>query len=434
MSKIWEKSGTSTANWLEKFTVGKDPDFDMLLAPYDVEGSMAHVKMLESVGLVNHEESKAMLDGLQHLLMAIQEGTFSIEPGVEDVHSQVEQSLFRMIGTPALKLHTGRSRNDQVALDIKLFLRAELLFLRAQVEELFYLLLEKADLFKTWLMPGYTHLQVAMPSSFGMWYASWAEALVDDTEHLATAWRLCNKNPLGSGAGYGSSFPLDRDLTTALLGMSQPHINPIYAQLSRGKTEHWVAMSLSSLAATLGKLGMDATLYLNQNFGFFKLPSELTTGSSLMPHKQNADGFEILRARCSRIQAVPNEMALLRNNLPSGYHRDIQLSKEILFPAIQSMRECLEAAIALIHGLQPQQVELNDAKYAPMFSVEAVNDLVNQGLPFREAYKIIGDKVLKGETVWPSEQILKHTHLGSIGNPGLDRIRQSWIQMLHQWA
>lgn len=414
--KLWQKEGAKVNEIIEKFTVGRDKEFDIVLAQYDVEGSLAHARMLESIGMINGEESKSIQKALEEMLVRIREGHFQIEPGVEDVHSQVEFNLTKEIGEAGKKIHTGRSRNDQVAVDIKLFLRAEIQNIKNEARTLFSLLISLSDQYKGDLLPGYTHLQIAMPSSFGLWFGAYAESLTDDLEMLAASYKVANKNPLGSGAGYGSSFPLNRKLTTDLLQFSSLHFNAVYAQMSRGKTEKLVAFGMASIAATLSRLAMDCCLYMNQNFGFISFPDELTTGSSIMPHKKNPDVFELIRAKCNRIQSIPNELSLLMNNLPSGYHRDMQLTKEILFPAIEELKACLQMTVLMLSNIHVTKDILKDEKYKYLFSVEAVNELVNRGISFRDAYKTVGSQIAKGEFTFDHSQPLKHTHEGSLGN------------------
>lgn len=420
--KLWQKETTSTSELIEKFTVGRDKEFDLLLAPYDVQGSIAHVTMLGEVGLMTKEEADIAVKALRQIEEEIAAGKFTIADDVEDVHSQVEFLLTERIGEIGKKIHSGRSRNDQVAVDIKLYLRAQVLAVKEEVKSLFDLLIGQSEKFKTVLLPGYTHLQIAMPSSFGLWFGAYAESLVDDLEMLAAAYQVTNKNPLGSGAGYGSSFPLDRSRTTELLGFAALNYNAVYAQMTRGKTEKLVAMGLSSVAATLSRLSMDCCLYMNQNFGFISFPSELTTGSSIMPHKKNPDVFELIRAKCNRIQATPNELTLLVNNLPSGYHRDLQLTKEILFPAIEELKACLQLCRLMLSNIEVKENILQDEKYRYLFTVEAVNELVNHGMSFRDAYKEVGNQVEKGEFSYPLDKPLQHTHEGSISNLRNDRI------------
>ncbi len=421
--KLWQKENTSVSALIEKFTVGRDKEFDQLLARYDVQGSIAHVTMLGEVGLMTREESEQAVVALQQIAKEIEEGKFSIGEQVEDVHSQVELLLTERIGDTGKKIHSGRSRNDQVAVDIKLYLRAEILNIKEEAREFFDLLTSQSDKFRNTLLPGYTHLQIAMPSSFGLWLGAYAESLVDDFEMLAAAYAVTNKNPLGSGAGYGSSFPLNRTRTTELLGFAGLNYNSVYAQMTRGKTEKLVAMAISSIAATLSKFSMDCCLYLNQNFGFISFPSELTTGSSIMPHKKNPDVFELIRAKSNRIQSIPNELTLLVNNLPSGYHRDLQLTKEILFPALEELKACLQLARLMLAHMEVKENILADEKYKYLFSVEAVNELVNKGTPFREAYREVGNEIEKGSFQFDFSKGLHHSHEGSIGNPGTKEIR-----------
>ena len=414
--KLWQKENTSTSQLIEAFTVGRDKEFDLLLAPYDVQGSIAHVTMLGEVGLMEKDEAAKAVEALKQIAAEIEEGGFRLEENVEDVHSQVELLLTQRIGDIGKKIHSGRSRNDQVAVDIKLYLRAEVNAIKDEVAELFGLLLRQSETYKDVLLPGYTHLQIAMPSSFGLWFSAYAESFVDDLEMLVAAYRIVNKNPLGSGAGYGSSFPLNRKRTTELLNFASLNHNSVYAQMARGKTEKTVAMGLGCIAATLSKLAMDCCLYMNQNFGFISFPSELTTGSSIMPHKKNPDVFELIRAKCNRIQSTPNELTLLLNNLPSGYHRDLQLTKEILFPAIEELKACLQLCRLMLLNIQVKQNILKDEKYKYLFTVEAVNELVNKGIPFREAYKQIGEDVENENFSFDASKPLSHTHEGSINN------------------
>lgn len=414
--KLWQKENTSVSALIETFTVGRDKEFDLLLAKHDVLGSIAHVTMLGEVGLMTAEEADAAVKALNDILSDIERGRFTIDENVEDVHSQVELLLTQRIGDIGKKIHSGRSRNDQVAVDIKLYLREQILIIKEEVRKLFDLLQNQSEEYKDKLLPGYTHLQIAMPSSFGLWFGAYAESLVDDLEMLAAAFAITNKNPLGSGAGYGSSFPLNRTRTTEILQFAALNHNAVYAQMTRGKTEKVVAMGLSCIAATLSRLSMDCCLYLNQNFGFISFPSELTTGSSIMPHKKNPDVFELIRARCNRIQAIPNELTLLVNNLPSGYHRDLQLTKEVLFPAIEELKACLQLGRLMLSNIEVKDDILTDEKYKYLFSVEAVNELVNQGIPFREAYRQVGNSIEKGAFAFDHSKGLHHTHEGSIGN------------------
>ncbi len=437
--KLWQKENTSVSALIEKFTVGRDKEFDLMLAEYDVEGSIAHAKMLGETGLMSKEESAIAVKALQDILEEIahnklqKKGVIKIDNNVEDIHSQIELLLTQRIGEVGRKIHSGRSRNDQVAVDIKLFLRAEILKLKDEVKLFFDLLLSQSDKYKDKLLPGYTHLQIAMPSSFGLWFGAYAESLDDDLEVLSAAYIIANKNPLGSGAGYGSSFPLDRILTTKLLNFSTLNYNSVYAQMSRGKTEKIVSMGLSSIAATLSKLSVDCCLYLNENFNFISFPPELTTGSSIMPHKKNPDVFELIRAKCNRIQAIPNELTLLMNNLPSGYHRDLQLTKEILFPAIEELKACLQLAGIMLSNIQVKDDILKDEKYKYLFSVEAVNELVNQGISFREAYQQIGNQIEKDEFEFDYNKGLHHTHEGSIGNLMNEEINEMMSRVLDKF-
>jgi argininosuccinate lyase len=433
-NKLWSKNNTSTSAQIEAFTVGRDKDFDVLLAEYDVLGSLAHTEMLEAVGLLSKADLTLIHKELYHILSEIREGQFNIDKDVEDVHSQVEGLLTARIGEAGKKIHSGRSRNDQVAVDIKLYLRAQVLTLKEEVKQLFDQLIELSEKYKDKLLPGYTHLQIAMPSSFGLWFGAYAESLIDDLELLAAAYQVANKNPLGSGAGYGSSFPLDREMTTRLLKFRTLNYNSVYAQMSRGKTEKIVATGLASIAATIGRLAMDCCLYINQNFGFISFPPELTTGSSIMPHKKNPDVFELIRAKCNRIQSVPNELTLLLTNLPSGYHRDLQLTKEILFPALEEGMACLQMTRLMLSHIQVRDGILEDEKYRYLFSVEAVNQLVNKGVPFREAYRQVGNDIDQGTFNFDHRQGLHHTHEGSIGQLSNDKIVLEMEKVLLKFA
>jgi argininosuccinate lyase len=420
--KLWKKDNTATSALIERFTVGNDRDFDLLLAGFDVEGSIAHVTMLGEQGLMKAEDVNKAVRGLQSIHEKIKSGDFSIAENMEDIHSQVEWMLTEEIGEAGKMIHTGRSRNDQVALDIKLYLRSSILEIKEEVIKLFDLLIEKSNQHKNDLIPGYTHLQIAMPSSVGLWLAAYAESLVDDMEFLSAAFQVANKNPLGSGAGYGSSFPLNRKRTTELLHFKTLNYNSVYAQMSRGKTEKLTAYALSSIAATLSRLAMDCCLYVNQNFGFISFPDELTTGSSIMPHKKNPDVFELIRGKCNRIQSTPNELTLLINNLPSGYHREMQLTKEIIFPAIETLKSCLQMMQLMLKAIAVNHDVLKDKKYTYLFSVEKVNELVNAGLSFRDAYVKVGNMINEGSFQFDQEKELKHTHEGSIGNLCNDEI------------
>lgn len=427
--KLWNKDNTSVSELIEKFTVGRDKEFDLLLAKYDVLGSIAHVTMLGETGLMKKDEAELAVHALKGIQLEIEEGMFAIEENVEDVHSQIELLLTNRIGEAGKMIHSGRSRNDQVAVDIKLFLKAEILNLTQKVKSVFDLLISLSEKHKDTLLPGYTHLQIAMPSSFGLWFAAYAESLSDDLHVLYAAYKTANKNPLGSGAGYGSSFPLNRSLTTGLLGFEGMNVNSVYAQMTRGKTEKVTGMAISAIAATISKLSMDCCLYLNQNFNFISFPSELTTGSSIMPHKKNPDVFELIRGKCNRITSVPNELSLMLNNLPSGYHRELQLTKEILFPAISTLNDCLDMCMLMLENISVNENILEDEKYKYLFTVEAVNDLVNKGIPFRDAYREIGNQVDQGKFSYDIKK-LHHTHEGSIGNLRNDLIVEEMEKLL----
>jgi len=431
--KLWQKENTSVSELIEKFTVGRDKEFDLLLAKYDVQGSIAHVTMLGEVGLMTREEALKATAALKQIGEEIENSKFEIGADVEDVHSQVEFLLTQRIGDIGKKIHSGRSRNDQVAVDIKLYLRAEVQNIKNEAKELFDLLIGQSEKFKGKLLPGYTHLQIAMPSSFGLWFGAYAESLVDDLEVLAASYRVANKNPLGSGAGYGSSFQLNRTLTTQLLNFSTLNYNSVYAQMTRGKTEKIVAMGLSCVAASLSRLSMDCCLYLNQNFGFITFPPELTTGSSIMPHKKNPDVFELIRAKCNRIQSIPNELTILLTNLPSGYHRDLQLTKEILFPAIEDLKACMQLARLMLSNIEIRDNILEDQKYKYLFSVEAVNELVNKGIPFRKAYQQVGNQIETGAFNFDHTKQLHHTHEGSIGNLSNNKIIEQMDLVLEKF-
>ncbi len=411
--KIWQKN-INVDKFVETFTVGNDRAMDLQLAAADVLGSLAHTKMLNTIGLLPTNDLLAVQRELKNIYADITSGNFTIDDSVEDVHSQVEMLLTERIGEAGKKIHSGRSRNDQVLVDLKLYFRSEIEHLVLLVESLFNKLIALSEDHKSVLIPGYTHLQIAMPSSFGLWFGAYAESLVDDLELLKAAWKICNKNPLGSAAGYGSSFPLNRTLTTELLGFDDLNYNVVYAQMGRGKTERILAQAMSAVAATLAKFAMDVCMFINQNFGFISFPAHLTTGSSIMPHKKNPDVFELIRSRCNKIQALPNEIALMTTNLPSGYHRDLQLLKENLFPSFQSLSECLEIATFMLEHIAVKDNILDDPKYDYLFSVEVVNNEVLQGIPFREAYRNIGLAIENG-TFQPAKEV-HHTHEGSIGN------------------
>jgi argininosuccinate lyase len=413
MSKLWQKT-TNVDELVESFTVGRDTEFDTQMAAFDVLGSLAHTQMLQSIGLMTADDLQVVQAELKHIYADIQAGNFTIEPGVEDVHSQVEMLLTQRIGEAGKKIHSGRSRNDQVLVDLKLFFRHELQQVVEETEHLFKQLITLSEKHKDVLLPGYTHLQVAMPSSFGLWFGAYAESLVDDLELVLAAYKITNKNPLGSAAGYGSSFPLNRTMTTELLGFESLNYNVVYAQMGRGKTERIIAQALSSIAATLGKMAMDQTLYLSQNFAFVSYPDTLTTGSSIMPHKKNPDVWEIMRGKCNRLQALPNDVAMMTTNLPSGYHRELQLLKELLFPAFTELKNCLHMATFMLQNITVNADILDDPKYAYLFSVEVVNQMVLAGTPFRDAYKHVGMAIEKGE--FNPAKTVNHTHEGSIGN------------------
>jgi argininosuccinate lyase len=428
--KLWQKDKSSLEE-VEKFTVGRDPEMDQYLARFDVLGSLAHIQMLQSIGLLESSELKSLSAELKNIYQRIESGSFKVEQGTEDIHSQVEMELTRKLGDIGKKIHSGRSRNDQVLVDVKLFLRHEIEQIVSEVKNLFDLLIVQSEKFKDHLLPGYTHLQLAMPSSFGLWFGAYAESLIDDLITIQGAYRVVNKNPLGSAAGYGSSFPLNRTLTTKLLGFEALNYNVVYAQMGRGKTERIVASALSNVAATLGKLSMDACLFLNQNFGFITFPEELTTGSSIMPHKKNPDVFELIRSRCNQFQALPNDIAMMTVNLPSGYHRDLQLLKEVLFPAIQNLKDCLRMTQLMLANVEVKKDILQEEKYKFLFSVEEVNKLVLSGVPFRDAYKQIGRQIEDG--TYSPERKIKHTHEGSIGNLGLKEITAAMQATVHSF-
>ena len=412
-SKLWEKN-TEVNKEIEKFTVGRDRELDLYLAKYDVLGSMAHITMLQSIGLLGADELDVLLAELRLIHADIEAGRFTIEDGVEDVHSQVELLLTRKLGDVGKKIHSGRSRNDQVLVDLKLFTRAQLKEIAEETKVLFEELQAQSERYKGVLMPGYTHLQVAMPSSFGLWFGAYAESLVDDLLFLQAAYKMTNRNPLGSAAGYGSSFPLNRTLTTRLLGFDSMNYNVVYAQMGRGKMERNVAFALASIAGTLSKLAFDACLFNSQNFGFVKLPDNCTTGSSIMPHKKNPDVFELTRAKCNKIQALPQQIILIMNNLPCGYFRDLQIIKEVFLPAFEELKDCLRMTAYIVNKIQVNEHILDDPKYDNMFSVEEVNRLAASGMPFRDAYKKVGLDIEAGNFV-PDKHI-RHTHEGSIGN------------------
>ena len=419
MAKLWEKNIQVDAK-IEAFTVGRDREMDVFLAKYDVLGSMAHITMLESVGLLQKEELNLLLAELKAIYKLADEGNFVIEHGVEDVHSQVEQLLTAKLGDMGKKIHSGRSRNDQVLLDLKLFARAEIKQTVTAIDELFEVLISQSDKYKNTLLPGYTHLQVAMPSSFGLWFGAYAESLADDLQTVLSAYKITNRNPLGSAAGYGSSFPLNRQLTTDLLGFDSMNYNVVYAQMGRGKMERTVANALASVAATISKLAFDACMFTSQNFGFIKLPDQFTTGSSIMPHKKNPDVFELTRAKCNKLQSLPQQILLITNNLPSGYFRDLQIIKEVFVPAFAELRDCIEMTTMMMAQVEVNKNILDEKRYDFLFSVEEVNRLTLEGMPFRDAYKKVGLDIESGN--FTPDKNITHTHEGSIGNLCNDQI------------
>src|SRR6218665_799557 len=418
--KLWQKN-TASLKEVETFTVGKDREMDLYLAPFDVQGSLAHIEMLESVNLLTRDELTSLQAELKRIYNLIEKGDFKLQDDVEDIHSQVELLLTQALGDTGKKIHSARSRNDRVLVDVKLFLRSELEQLVNSVQPLFELLQSQSEKYKDYLLPGYTHLQLAMPSSFGLWFGAYAEGLVDDLITIKAAYEVVNKNPLGSAAGYGSSFPINRTLTTKLLGFGDLNYNVVYAQMGRGKAERIVAQSMANIADTLARMSMDACLYLNQNFDFISFPVELTTGSSIMPHKKNPDVFELIRSHCNRIKALPNEIMMMTTNLPSGYHRDLQLLKEHLFPAFKTLRDCIEMAGLMLSNIEIKKDILKDPQYQYLFSVEEVNKLVLTGVPFRDAYKQIGLEIEAGKFKYDTH--IQHTHEGSIGNPGTAAVK-----------
>lgn len=426
--KIWQKA-TDSKKEVEQFTIGRDPEFDILLAPFDVLGSMAHAHMLTKIGLLTQEDNLILQKGLKEIYFEIEKGQFQIAPGVEDVHSQVEFLLTERYGEVGKKLHSGRSRNDQVLVDLKLYYRAAIREILEETQTLFDLLISLAEKHKNDLMPGYTHTQLAMPSSFGLWFGSFAEGLTEDLGMLKAAFDLSNKNPLGSAAGYGSSFPLDRTLTTELLGFADLHHNVINAQNSRGKTERTLAFALAGIAGTLNKLATDVCLFMNQHFAFITFPDNLTTGSSIMPHKKNPDVFELIRAKTNQIQAVPTAVSFLLTNMSTGYHRDMQLLKEEIFPAFDTLKSCLSMSTFMLKEIKVKQNILQDSFYKHLFSVEVVNDLVLQGVPFRDAYKKVGLDIEAGQFA-PDQSQVNHSHEGSIGNLCLSEIKSKMATQL----
>jgi argininosuccinate lyase len=427
MSKLWQKT-TNVNELVENFTVGRDREFDEQMAAFDVLGSLAHTRMLQSIGLMDEADLNLVQQELKSIYKDIQAGNFSIGEGVEDVHSQVELLLTQRIGDAGKKIHSGRSRNDQVLVDLKLFFRNQLQEVVEETYTLFRLLVALSEKHKDVLLPGYTHLQIAMPSSFGLWFGAYAESLADDLETVLAAYRITNKNPLGSAAGYGSSFPLNRTMTTELLGFDNLNYNVVYAQMGRGKTERIIAQAIANIAASLAKMAMDQALYLSQNFAFVSYPDTLTTGSSIMPHKKNPDVWEIMRGKCNRMQALPNDVAMMTTNLPSGYHRELQLLKELLFPAFADLKNCLHMATFMLQHIEVKTDILNDPKYAYLFSVEEVNHMVLNGTPFRDAYKQVGLAIEQGN--FNPDKKVNHTHEGSIGNLNNAEITASMDKLL----
>ncbi len=425
--KLWDK-GIKTDKKIDMFTVGNDRNLDLVLAKYDVIGSIAHAKMLHKIGLLSKDENNSLVKELNAIIDIIEKGDFTIEDTFEDVHSKVEFMLTEKLGDVGKKIHTARSRNDQVLVDMHLYLKDEITEIKNMVKALFDLLILKAEMHKKVLMPGYTHFQVAMPSSFGLWFSAYAESLIDDIYMLNTAYKIADQNPLGSAAGYGSSFKIDRTLTTELLGFKTLKYNSVAAQMSRGKTEKAVAVGLSALAGTLSKFAMDICLYMSQNFNFVSFPDEFTTGSSIMPHKKNPDVFELIRGKCNSIQALPYELTLITNNLPSGYHRDLQILKESLIPTIQTIKACLEMLTFSLENIKINAEILNDPKYDYLFTVEEVNKLVAQDVAFRDAYRIVGSKIQKGE--FKANKVVNHLHEGSIGNLCLKEIKDKMVKAL----
>ena len=425
--KLWEKDFEINSE-IERFTVGRDREMDLYLAPYDVLGSMAHITMLESIGLLGKDELPVLLAELRNIYEQTQRGEFVIEDGIEDVHSQVELMLTRKLGDMGKKIHSGRSRNDQVLVDLKLFTRHQLQLVAEAVKDLFDQLITKSNQYKEVLMPGYTHLQVAMPSSFGLWFGAYAESLTDDMLFLQAAYKMTNRNPLGSAAGYGSSFPLNRQMTTDLLGFDSMDYNVVYAQMGRGKMERNVGFAIATIAGTMAKLAFDACMFNCQNFGFVKLPKECTTGSSIMPHKKNPDVFELIRSKSNKLQSLPQQITLMMNNLPVGYFRDLQIIKEVFLPAFDELLDCLRMTAYIINRIEVNDHILDDPRYDPMFSVEEVNRLAAEGMPFRDAYKKVGLDIEAGKFI-PNKDI-HHTHEGSIGNLMNDQIAELMQQAL----
>ncbi len=428
--KLWEKS-VKVDKDIERYTIGRDREMDLYLAPFDVMGSMAHITMLESIGLLEKDELEKLLAEMKNIYAEAKAGNFEIEEGIEDVHSQVELMLTRKLGDIGKKIHSGRSRNDQVLVDLKLYMRHEIQEITKLTVDLFNMLIQQSEKYKNVLMPGYTHLQVAMPSSFGLWFGAYAEGLVDDLMVLNAAYKVVNRNPLGSAAGYGSSFPLNRQMTTDLLGFDSMDYNVVYAQMGRGKTERIVAQALAGIAATLAKLAFDACMYSSQNFGFIKLHDAFTTGSSIMPHKKNPDVFELTRAKCNKIQAVPQEIMMICNNLPSGYFRDLQIIKEVFCPTFDELKDCLKMVTLMLEHVTINEHILDDSRYDLMFSVEEVNRLATEGMPFRDAYKKVGLDIEAGKFT-PTKEV-NHTHEGSVGNLCNDRIVDLMLEVVNSF-
>ncbi len=426
--KLWQKESTKISDKIEKFTVGRDTEMDLELAPFDVLGSLAHSTMLAEVGLMDANDLTLIFPELKNIYAKIEAGDFEIEDGVEDVHSQIEMILTQKLGESGKKIHAGRSRNDQVLVDLKLYIRYQLQNIVCQINQLFEILQSQSEKYKNDLLPGYTHLQIAMPSSFGLWFGAYAEALIDDLELFEAAYRMANKNPLGSGAGYGSSFPLNRTRTTELLGFEALNENVVYAQMTRGKTEMFAAIAIGQLANTISRFAMDVCLYNSQNFGFVKLADELTTGSSIMPHKKNPDVAELLRGKCNRLKSLSTEIQMVMGNLPSGYHREMQLLKEIIFPAFTEISSILDMTKFLVENIEPLPNLLANEKYDLLFSVDAVNELVQNGMAFRDAYKQVGDDIANGQYQRPGQ--LKHSHEGSLGNLRTAQIKESFEKII----
>ncbi|WP_343488023.1 argininosuccinate lyase [Allomuricauda sp. d1] len=425
--KLWDK-GFSTDKKIDLFTVGNDRELDLILAKYDVIASTAHAKMLAKVGLITKEEGKALVEELDVIAKSIEKGEFTIEDDFEDMHSKIEFLLTEKLGDTGKKIHTARSRNDQVLVAMQLYLKDELTEIKTQVKDLFGMLLQLAEKHQKILLPGYTHLQIAMPSSFGLWFSAYAESLIDDLYFVQAAYKVADQNPLGSAAGYGSSFPIDRSFTTSAMGFETLKYNVVAAQMGRGKVEKATAFGVSCIASTLSKLAMDITLYMSQNFDFISFPNELTTGSSIMPHKKNPDVFELIRAKCNKIQSIPNQLTLITNNLPSGYHRDLQLVKEIIVPALQDTKACLEIMTFSLKEIRVNQNILDDPKYDYLFSVDTLNEMVKNGMPFRDAYKKMGQEIESGS--FTPKKDIQHTHEGSLGNLCLEEIRQKMQKAL----